>query len=47
MTRETPFTWEPFLRDWSGEWADSLTDDATRPPADESARRDRFGWFPN
>lgn len=46
MTHETPFTWEPFLRDWSGEWADSLTDDATRPPADESARRDRWLGFP-
>ncbi|MGW6712594.1 SMI1/KNR4 family protein [Streptomyces globisporus] len=46
MTEATPFTWEPFLRDWSGEWSDSLSDDGTHAREDETARRDRWLGFP-
>ncbi|WP_030388101.1 SMI1/KNR4 family protein [Streptomyces sp. NRRL S-241] len=42
----TPFDWRPFLRGWSGEWADSLPDDDARGEADEAARRDRWLGFP-
>ncbi|MFD7786487.1 SMI1/KNR4 family protein [Streptomyces nojiriensis] len=41
-TDATPFDWRPFLLRWSGEWADSLPDDAGRGEADEAARRDRW-----
>ncbi|MEU5557021.1 SMI1/KNR4 family protein [Streptomyces globisporus] len=46
MTDATPFTWGPFLRDWSGEWSDSLSDDGTHAREDETARRDRRLGFP-
>ncbi|OCC12879.1 SMI1/KNR4 family protein [Streptomyces sp. PTY087I2] len=46
MTDATPFTWGPFLRDWSGEWSDSLSDDGTHAREDEAARRDRWLGFP-
>ncbi|MGZ9932638.1 SMI1/KNR4 family protein [Streptomyces sp. NC-S4] len=42
----TPFDWRPFLLRWSGEWADSLPDDAGLGEEDESARRDRWLGFP-
>ncbi|APS19106.1 cell wall assembly protein [Streptomyces sp. Tue 6075] len=46
MTHPTEFTWGPFLRDWSGEWADSATDDVPYDRADEAARQDRWLGFP-
>ncbi|MET8603537.1 SMI1/KNR4 family protein [Streptomyces rubiginosohelvolus] len=46
MTDATPFTWGPFLRDWSGEWSDSLSDDETHAREDETARRNRWLGFP-
>ncbi|WP_128818630.1 SMI1/KNR4 family protein [Streptomyces sp. S063] len=46
MTDATPFTWGPFLRGWSGEWSDSLSDDGTHAREDETARRDRWLGFP-
>ncbi|MBM7055328.1 SMI1/KNR4 family protein [Streptomyces durocortorensis] len=46
MTDAMPFTWGPFLRDWSGEWSDSLSDDGTYAREDETARRDRWLGFP-
>ncbi|MDQ0963597.1 hypothetical protein QFZ66_007475 [Streptomyces sp. B4I13] len=42
----TAFDWRPFLRKWSGEWADSLRDDETRGEDDEAARRARWLGFP-
>ncbi|MFG2481901.1 SMI1/KNR4 family protein [Streptomyces virginiae] len=45
-TAATPFDWRPFLLRWSGEWADSLPEDAGRSEADEAARRDRWLGFP-
>ncbi|MCX4804981.1 SMI1/KNR4 family protein [Streptomyces sp. NPDC058682] len=49
-TDETPLDrrldWRPFLLRWSGEWADSLPDDAGRSEADEAARRDRWLGLP-
>ncbi|MFI0877527.1 cell wall assembly protein [Streptomyces sp. CS149] len=46
MTHPTQFTWGPFLRGWSGEWADSATDDVPYDRADEAARQDRWLGFP-
>ncbi len=46
MTDTTTFDWRSFLRRWSGEWADSLTDDETRGEDDEAARRARWLGFP-
>ncbi|MFF0566061.1 SMI1/KNR4 family protein [Streptomyces sp. NPDC004041] len=47
-THPTWFSWSSFLRDWSGEWADTPADDATVTPveADEVARRERWLGFP-
>ncbi|WHM41077.1 SMI1/KNR4 family protein [Streptomyces sp. BPTC-684] len=46
MTKTTAFDWRPFLLRWSGEWSDSLPDDAARSEKDETARRVRWLGFP-
>ncbi|MEU7203985.1 SMI1/KNR4 family protein [Streptomyces sp. NPDC045470] len=46
MTHTTAFNWRPFLLRWSGEWAGSLPDDATRSEEDEAARQTRWLGFP-
>ncbi|SNB61869.1 hypothetical protein SAMN02745831_00338 [Streptomyces sp. PgraA7] len=46
MTHPTQVAWGPFLHDWSGEWADSATDDVPYDRADEAARQDRWLGFP-
>ncbi|MFF3885497.1 SMI1/KNR4 family protein [Streptomyces sp. NPDC001914] len=45
MTETTTFAWRPFLLTWSGEWADSLSEDDTRAE-DEDARQARWLGFP-
>ncbi|MFI0961685.1 SMI1/KNR4 family protein [Streptomyces sp. NPDC021080] len=46
MSESTAFDWRPFLLKWSGEWADSLSDDDTRGEGDETARQARWLGFP-
>ncbi|MEU7599256.1 hypothetical protein AB0B79_40700, partial [Streptomyces sp. NPDC039022] len=46
MTHTTAFNWRLFLLRWSGEWAGSLPDDATRSEEDEAARQTRWLGFP-
>ncbi|WP_190197473.1 SMI1/KNR4 family protein [Streptomyces djakartensis] len=46
MTDTTRFDWRSFLLRWSGEWADSLTDDEVRNEDDEGARQARWLGFP-
>ncbi|MFE9017140.1 SMI1/KNR4 family protein [Streptomyces sp. NPDC007808] len=46
MTDTTAFDWRSFLLKWSGEWADSLSDDETRSDDDEAARQARWLGFP-
>ncbi|MGW2786976.1 SMI1/KNR4 family protein [Streptomyces populi] len=46
MSGSTAFDWRPFLLEWSGEWADSLSGDDTRGEDDESARQARRLGFP-
>ncbi|OPF81640.1 cell wall assembly protein [Streptomyces antioxidans] len=46
MTDTTAFDWRSFLLRWSGEWADSLSDDETRSEDDEAARQARWLGFP-
>ncbi|MFB6849021.1 SMI1/KNR4 family protein [Streptomyces sp. NPDC056373] len=46
MTETTAFDWRSFLLRWSGEWADSLTEDTTRGAEDEAARQTRWLGFP-
>ncbi|MFJ5774345.1 SMI1/KNR4 family protein [Streptomyces sp. NPDC093094] len=46
MTDTTAFDWRSFLLRWSGEWADSLSDDETRGEDDETARQARWLGFP-
>lgn len=45
-TDTAAFDWQSFLRRWSGEWADSLTDDERRDEDDETARQARWLGFP-
>ncbi|MFF7445520.1 MULTISPECIES: SMI1/KNR4 family protein [unclassified Streptomyces] len=46
MTDTSAFDWRSFLLRWSGEWADSLSDDETRGQDDEAAREARWLGFP-
>uniref|UniRef100_UPI003518448B SMI1/KNR4 family protein n=1 Tax=Streptomyces calvus TaxID=67282 RepID=UPI003518448B len=46
MTDTTGFDWRSFLHRWSGEWADSLSDDDSRGGDDETARQARWLGFP-
>ncbi|MER5830418.1 SMI1/KNR4 family protein [Streptomyces sp. NPDC002130] len=46
MTDTTAFDWWSFLLRWSGEWADSLPEDATRGADDEAALQARWLGFP-
>ncbi|WP_369201331.1 SMI1/KNR4 family protein [Streptomyces sp. PU-14G] len=46
MTDTTTSGWTPFLRRWSGEWADCLPDGTTRSGDDEASRRARWLGFP-
>ncbi|GAA2312731.1 SMI1/KNR4 family protein [Streptomyces hawaiiensis] len=46
MTDTTAFDWRSFLLRWSGEWADSLSEDESRGADDEAARQARWLGFP-
>ncbi|MFI1825509.1 SMI1/KNR4 family protein [Streptomyces sp. NPDC020412] len=45
-TDGTPFDWRPFLRRWSGEWADSVLAQETVHEDDEAVGRARWLGFP-
>ncbi|MFJ6570677.1 SMI1/KNR4 family protein [Streptomyces sp. NPDC091292] len=42
----TAYDWRSFLLGWSGEWADSLSEDESRGEDDEAARQARWLGFP-